>query len=140
MSRSNASQSAGGGYFEPLSRATYMRLTTFRRTGQPVHTPVHVVTDGSAAYFRTWDVSGKAKRLRHTASVEVAPSTFRGRPAGPVVRAEASLLSGAESEHAARLIERRHPVLHGRLIPWFHRRRGWVTQQYRLKPPRRSGA
>jgi PPOX class probable F420-dependent enzyme len=133
MSMSNASQS--GGYFEPLSRTTYMRLTTFRRTGQPVHTPVHVVTDGPLAYFRTWDVSGKAKRLRHTASVEVAPSTFRGRPAGSVLRAEARLLAGAESDHAARLIARRHPVLHGRLIPWLHRRRGWVTQQYRLYPP-----
>jgi PPOX class probable F420-dependent enzyme len=139
MPTGNASQTTGGGFFEPLSRANYMRLTTFRRTGQPVHTPVHVVTDGPVAYFRTWDVSGKAKRLRHTASVEVMPSTFRGRPAGPVLRAEARLLAGQESEHAAVLIARRHPVLHGRLIPWFHRRRGWVTQQYRLDPPR-SGA
>jgi uncharacterized protein len=134
MSANYASQSAGG-YFEPLRRATYMRLTTFRRSGQAVHTPVHVVTDGPQAYFRTWDVSGKAKRLRHTASVEVAPSTFRGRPTGLVLQAQAHLLAGTESEHAARLIARRHPVLHGRLIPWVHRRRGWVTQQYRLDPP-----
>jgi len=55
-----------GGYFEPLSKAKYTSVTTFRRSGQPVATPVHVVTDGDVAYFRTWDVSGKAKRLRHT--------------------------------------------------------------------------
>jgi uncharacterized protein len=136
MSANTKGPGAAGGYFEPLSRATYMRLTTFRRSGQPVPTPVHVVTDGAAAYFRTWDVSGKAKRLRHTASVEVAPSTVRGRTTGPVLAAEAHLLAGEESERAARLIARRHPILHGRLIPWFHRRRGWVTQQYRLDPPR----
>jgi uncharacterized protein len=124
-----------GNYFEPLVKATYMQLTTFRRNGQPVPTAVHVVTEGTAAYFRTWDASGKAKRLRHTPSVEVAPSTSRGRPSGPVLRAEARLLTGAESARAARLIARRHPVLHGWLIPWVHRRRGWVTQQYRLDPP-----
>lgn len=122
-------------YFGPLRRANYIRLVTFRRSGVPVPTPVHVVTDGAVAYFRTWDVSGKAKRLRHTASVEVAPSTVRGRVRGPVLQAEAHLLTGAESEQAARLIAGRHPLLHGRLIPWFHRKRGWVTQQYRLDPP-----
>jgi len=127
-----------GGYFEPLSKAKYTSVTTFRRSGQPVATPVHVVTDGDVAYFRTWDVSGKAKRLRHTTAVEVAPSTIRGRVSGPWLRAEARLLAGAESETAARLIARRHPVLHGRLIPWLHRRRGWVTQQYRLDPPTAS--
>jgi hypothetical protein len=29
----------------------------------------------------------------------------------------------------------RSKVLHGRFIPWHHRRRGWTTQQYRLDPP-----
>jgi PPOX class probable F420-dependent enzyme len=122
-------------YFAPLSGATYMRLTTFRRAGEPVVTPVHVVTEGAAAYFRTWDASGKAKRLRHTAAVEVAPSDFRGRPSGPALRAQARLLQGAASAQAAALLAVRHPVLHGRLIPWVHRRRGWTTQQYILAPP-----
>ena len=130
-----STDATAGDYFGPLRTATYMRLTTFRRTGQPVPTPVHVVTDGAVAYFRTWDVAGKAKRLRHTAAVEVAPSSIRGRARGPAFPAEAHLLTGADSDHAARLIAARHPVLHGRLIPWVHRRRGWVTQQYRLDPP-----
>ena len=135
MPASDHGPSGPDGYFGPLRRANYMRLVTFRRSGLPVPTAVHVVTDGPVAYFRTWDVSGKAKRLRHTSSVEVAPSTVRGRVRGPVLQAEAHLLTGAESERAARLIAGRHPLLHGRLIPWFHRKRGWVTQQYRLDPP-----
>lgn len=127
----------GRGYFAPVADATYMLLTTFRRNGQPVATPVHVVTDAaaSAAYFRTWDVAGKAKRMRHTAQVEIAPSTLRGRPLGPALKAEASLLTGEQSVQAAQLIAARHPILHGRLIPWYHRLRGWTTQQYRLSPP-----
>jgi len=126
------------GYFAPISATTYTLLTTFRRDGTPVATPVHVVTekdDRDVAYFRTWNTTGKAKRLRHTPAVLVAPSTFRGRALGPGMRAEASLLDGEASRHAARLLASKHPILHGRLIPWYHRRRGWVTQQYRLAPP-----
>jgi uncharacterized protein len=125
------------GYFTPLATATYIRLITFRRDGRAVATPVHVVVtaDGARAYFRTWDVTGKAKRIRHNAAVEVAPATFRGRPLGPDLKATARLLDGAESAQAAAMLAARHPVLHGRLIPWYHRRRGWTTQQYLLSPP-----
>jgi PPOX class probable F420-dependent enzyme len=79
---------ASAGYFTPVATATYIRLTTFRRDGRSVATPVHVVVtaDGTKAYFRTWDVTGKAKRIRHTAAVEIAPATFRGRPLGPASR------------------------------------------------------
>jgi uncharacterized protein len=123
------------GYFAPMSGAKYAKLTTFRRDGRAVSTPVHIVADGDTAIFRTWNVAGKAKRLRHTPAVEIAPSTFRGRPVGPPIRAEAHLLDGEASERAARMLAARHPILHGRLIPWYHRRRGWTTQQYRLERP-----
>jgi uncharacterized protein len=124
-----------GGYFASLSSAKYIQLTTFRRDGRPVATPVHIVVDGDTAYFRTWDTTGKAKRLRHTSEVRVAPATIRGRPLGPAIPAQARLLAGPESERAASMLARKHPVLHGRIIPWYHRRRGWTTQQYRLTVP-----
>ena len=80
---------SGKAYFAGLSGATYIVLTTFRRSGAGVPTPVHVVVDdgGKVAYFRTWDPSGKSKRLRRNAAVEVAPSTLRGRPLGDSLRA-----------------------------------------------------
>lgn len=123
------------GYFAPVAEATYIALTTFRRDGRAVSTPVHVVVDGDRAFFRTWDVAGKAKRLRRSPEVEIAPCTFRGRALGPAMRAQAHLLGGEESERAARMLATKHPILHGWLIPWLHRRRGWITQQYRLEPP-----
>jgi uncharacterized protein len=126
------------GYFSTISGMKYTQLTTFRRNGTPVATPIHVAAEPGepdVAYFRTWDTTGKAKRLRHTPAVLVAPSTFRGRALGPAIQAEARLLDGEASQHAARLLAGKHPILHGRLIPWYHRRRGWVTQQYRLDPP-----
>jgi uncharacterized protein len=133
-----ASEHHQTGYFAALSEATYIRRTTFRRDGRGVPTPVHIVCSGDQAFFRTWDVAGKAKRLRHTPAVEVAACTFRGRPLGEPIEAAAYLLAGEGSELAARLLAARHPVLHGRLIPWVHRRRGWTTQHYRLAAPDRS--
>jgi uncharacterized protein len=123
------------GYFVSVSGAKYIQLTTFRRDGRAVPTPVHIVADGDTAYFRTWNATGKAKRLRHTSAVQIAPSTFRGQPLGPPIRAEAHLLEGKASERAARMLAQKHPILHGRIIPWYHRRRGWTTQQYRLQQP-----
>ena len=122
------------GHFAPLSTSKYMLLTTFRRDGKAVATPVHVVAQDDVPFFRTWDISGKAKRIRHTPAVEVAPSNYRGRPRGPSLRAKAILLDPGESENAARMLAREHPLLHGHLIPWYHRKRGWVTQHYRLDP------
>ncbi len=98
-------------------------------------TTVYVVVESDHAFFRTWDVSGKAKRLKHTLSVSVVASNARGRPLGPSISAKAVLLEGEASERAARLLAREHPFLHGHLIPWYHRRRRWTTQQYRLEAP-----
>jgi uncharacterized protein len=126
---------AVSGYFESLTGVKYIQLTTFRRDGTAVSTPVHVVASADEAFFRTWDVSGKAKRLRHTPAVQIAPATSRGRPLGPPIPAEAHLLESEAALRAARLLAAKHPILHGRLIPWYHRRRGWITQQYRLEQP-----
>jgi PPOX class probable F420-dependent enzyme len=63
-----------------LSDEKYMLLTTFRRDGTPVSTPVWVVAlDGETVGFWTSSGSGKAKRLAHTERVTVQPSDARGR-------------------------------------------------------------
>jgi PPOX class probable F420-dependent enzyme len=97
------------GYFAALSGSKYMLLTTFRRDGRPVATPVHVVARTDAVFFRTWDVSGKAKRLRHTPTVEVAPCSSRGHSRGPAVRGTTVLLDGEASERAARALANEPP-------------------------------
>jgi hypothetical protein len=51
------------------------------------------------------------------------------------VNAQATLPEGLESERAAGLLAKSHPIVHGWLIPKVHRLRGWKTQQYRLTPP-----
>ena len=109
-------------------------LTTYRKDGTPVGTPVHIAVDGPRAYVRTFDPSGKLKRMRRTARVEIAPCTLRGRVTGVPLAASSRNLAGDESAAAARRIEAKYPILHGRLIPWFHRRKGLVTTQIELTP------
>ena len=68
-----------------LPSTTYVSLTTFRRTGVPVSTPVWAAPDGDTLLVWTRTDSGKVKRLRHTTRVTCAPCTFRGRVEGPEV-------------------------------------------------------
>jgi PPOX class probable F420-dependent enzyme len=109
-------------------------LTSYKRDGTLVGTPVHLVVDGDHAYFRTYDHSWKFKRLMRNPKVGIAPSTLRGQPTGPVLHATARLLHGPAAAVAARELSRRHPILHRWLIPWFHRLRGWRTVHFRLDP------
>jgi PPOX class probable F420-dependent enzyme len=84
-----------------LGDSKYILLTTFRRDGTPVATPVWAVKlDGDQVGFWTSSGSGKAKRLAHTARVTVAPCDARGRckPGTPVTEATARVVSGPELE------------------------------------------
>ena len=115
-----------------LGTTKTMLLQTRKRDGSWVPTAVNVVVDGDRAYFRTWDASGKYKRLRNFPEVRLAPSTLRGKTTGPAVEGLARQLDGAESEHARSLLAKRFPVMHGKLVPWVHRRKGWATVHYEV--------
>jgi uncharacterized protein len=124
------------GYFSPLAASQHCLLTTYKKVGTPVATPVYLVVDGNVAYFRTYDASGKAKRLRHTSRVELQSCDSRGKTKdGETVVALATLLEGGEAQHAAALLNRRHPLALGIVVPRIHKLRGWKTQHYRLDAP-----
>ena len=79
-------------------------VTTYRRDGRPVATPLGYGIDGDRLYFMTQPDSGKTKRLRHTPRVGVAASTLRGRVTGPAYDGIAVPISGPAARHAQRLI------------------------------------
>ncbi len=73
----------------------FVQLTTFRRSGEPVATPVWIAVDASGVpIITTVDGSGKVKRLRHTSRVLLRPCDRRGRVAdsAPTVPAEAAII------------------------------------------------
>ena len=89
-----------------LPHSEYVSLTTFRRTGAPVPTPVWAAPDGDSLVVWTRADAGKVKRLRHTSRVTVAPSDIRGRVLGPAVDAEAELLPRTEHAEARAALRR----------------------------------
>ena len=106
---------------DALGQAKYISLTTFRKDGTPVATPVWLVRDGDALRVITQSNSGKAKRLRNDARVLVAPCDARGRLKGPQVEATATLEDEDETAQTARLVEARYGLL-GKLLMWRSRR------------------
>jgi hypothetical protein len=93
----------------------YINLTTFRRDGRAVATPVWFVIYEGRLYVYTEASSGKAKRVRANGRAQIAPSDVRGRPLGTFIAASARQVS--ESALCARLEDA------------FRRKYGW---QYRL--------
>ena len=109
-------------------------LTTYRRDGTPVATPVSIAFDGDRAYFRSYHKAWKTKRLARNPQVEAAPSTFRGKRTGVAVRGEAHLLTNDRARTAARALARRHRVLQGILVPLAHRVMRYRTMHYEVVP------
>ena len=120
--------------FDPFVKRRTALLSTYKRDGTPVATPVTIAVDGDRAYVRTWDSAWKAKRMRNNPAVLVAPSTVRGRATGPTIGAHARLLDGEEAKHAARAIARRQRLLQGVLVPVAHRLMRYRTLHYELTP------
>jgi PPOX class probable F420-dependent enzyme len=94
--------------FEVLAEARYVLLTTFRRNGTAVPTPVCSAVADGVIYSSTASGAGKVKRIRHTPQVTVAACDVRGRVTGPTYRANAELLSGTAADYATRLKEARN--------------------------------
>ncbi len=118
----------------PFVRQWAVLLVTYRRDGTPIGTPVSIAVEGDRAFVRTWDTAWKLKRIRNNPKVEILPSTARGKPTGQPLRARARVLGGEESAHAGRLLARKHPILHGVLVPLGHRLRGYKTVHIELTP------
>jgi hypothetical protein len=108
-------------------------LTTYKRDGTPVGTPVSIAFDGDRAFFRSYDKAWKTKRLRNNPNVEVAPATVKGTPTGPALEARATLLDSEQATVAAHALARRHRVLHGVMVPLMHRLRRYRTMHYELQ-------
>jgi uncharacterized protein len=80
----------------------FVSLTTFRRDGTPVATPVWIARDGDALVVTTPADSGKVKRLRRDPRVEMQSCDRRGRvPEGAVPVAGVAEVVAPESRHVA---------------------------------------
>ena len=84
-----------------LADEKYLALTTFKRDGTPVTTPVWATAlDDGKIGFWTSSSSGKAKRLAHTSKVTVQPCDARGRVKAGTAATDATavVVTGPELE------------------------------------------
>ena len=115
-----------------LAKRKTIVLTTFKRDGTPVGTPVSVAVEDDRVFFRSYTKTWKVKRLRRNALVEVTPSTLRGKPRGATFRARATRLSAGDATKARRALARRQPLLQGMLVPAVHKLARYTTVHYEI--------
>lgn len=99
---------------EQLGSEKYVLLTTFRRDGRAVRTPLWVVPDGAGIGFWTVADSGKVKRIRNSGRVTVAPCDMRGNPTGEAIEGTARIGDRSDFARVARTLKQKYGVL-GRL-------------------------
>lgn len=108
--------------------ADFFALTTYRRSGAPVRTPVWMAPADGRWYVYTASRSGKVQRIRRDGRVQLAPADFHGEPTGPAWSATARVLPRAELSRATRALGAKYGSRFRffRLVSWLGRwrRRG----------------
>ncbi|MEW2130857.1 PPOX class F420-dependent oxidoreductase [Streptomyces sp. NPDC005435] len=97
-----------------LGTGTYLLVTSYRKDGTPVPTPVWVVRDDDALGVWTTADSWKVKRVRRRADVLVGPCDMRGNATGEQVPATARITDADTTARYRSLIARKYGIV-GRL-------------------------
>jgi PPOX class probable F420-dependent enzyme len=98
----------------------YLSVTSFKRDGTPVATPVWFVIDNGRVLIYTGPDSFKAKRIRRNPSVTIAPCTPKGRLRGDPVPARAEFLPAGDTDRVMRLIARKYRFDRVVLLPFYN--------------------
>lgn len=101
-----------------IQNQKYVSLTTFRKNGMGVATPVWFGEDSGKLYVMTRSDMGKTKRIRNNPQVSVAPCTIRGKVTGPEFAATARILPQGEHSHARQAINRKYWLARLPLVWW----------------------
>ena len=109
---------------DSIGTASYALVTSYRKDGRAVPTPVWVVRDGDAVAIWTVRDSGKVKRIRRNGAVLVGPCDVRGRPTGDQFPGHATILGPDDSARVKLLLLQKYGLA-GRITLWGSRiRRG----------------
>jgi uncharacterized protein len=95
---------------ERLGRGSYLLVTTFRKDGTPVPTPVWVGRDGDELLVWTQTTAGKVKRIRNNPTVEVTACDLRGKPRGETLKGTARILDAAGTERGRKVLRKKYGI------------------------------
>ena len=85
-------------------KGKYLSLTSFKRDGTGVSTPVWFVQENGRLFVRTDGDSYKVRRIAHNPSVTIAECSASGRLRGEPVAARAEIHRNGEAEHVDELM------------------------------------
>ncbi len=91
-------------------QGNHIMLTTFRKNGKAVDTPVWYGRAGDHLYVFSLAKAGKVKRIRNNQHVQIAACTGIGRLTGPTMEARARILPKGEEIVARRALRQKYPV------------------------------
>ena len=96
---------------EALFPGRYLSVTSFKRDGTGVATPLWFVYDGTRLLALTDLHSAKVRRMRHNPSVLVAPCRASGKLRGEPLPARAEVLTeSADLERVQKLLMQRYKI------------------------------
>lgn len=111
-----------------LNTSKYVSFVSYRRSGEPVATPVWIAKFEGGYGFTTESESGKAKRLSHTSVATVQPCNSRGKitPGSKVYKCTATVLRGQRAELVRDAIARKYGLTYKlfSVYLWFSERFG----------------
>jgi len=110
-SRRRTAEPAGHGHPSsgpPQFKGKYLSLTTFKRDGTGVATPVWFVAEAGKILVVTGAGSHKVRRIRHNPAVTVAECTASGRLRSSPVPARAQILPCHQAPRARQLMARKY--------------------------------
>jgi len=115
-------------HHERPGQGKYLSLTSYKRDGTPVATPVWFATENGRLLVSTDAGSYKVKRIRRNPAVSIAACTATGRLRGQPVEARAELLPESEGPHVEQLMARKYRVDRVLFLPLYR-----VVQRLRGK-------
>ena len=86
-----------------LADERFVSLTTYRRTGEAVSTPVWIARDGGDLLVTTPKESGKVKRLRNDSRVQLRPCSRTGAVKDDAVAVDAHAVIADDDQSRALL-------------------------------------
>jgi PPOX class probable F420-dependent enzyme len=111
-----------------IDNAKYVSFVSFRKSGQPIATPVWIAPFEDGYGFTIESTSGKAKRLAHTSRATIQACSFKGviTPGATIYNCEASLVMHKRAEEVRDAIARRYGLTYKvfSISLWFKDRFG----------------
>jgi hypothetical protein len=105
---------------EALFPGRYLSVTSFKRDGTGVATPLWFVSDGERLFALTDLHSGKVRRIRHNPRVLVAPCGASGKLRGEPLPARVEVLTDTpELDRVQKLLIERYKLTYRVVMPVY---------------------